>query len=145
MDILSKLPKIKNKEKKRVGRGLSSGKGHGTGRGGNRHQKGRENIPLHFEGGQARLAKKYPLLRGKSKNKSIKKTISITLDTLNKFANNEKVDREALLKLGILRKSAKTTIVKVLSTGKLAKKLTVNLPVTAGARKKIEQAGGKVE
>ncbi|MCX7955723.1 MAG: hypothetical protein N2593_01260 [Patescibacteria group bacterium] len=69
-NFLSKLPKIVNKNKKRLGRGLGSGKGAKSGRGITRHQKAREKIPLHFEGGQGRMIKKFPLLRGKGKNKS---------------------------------------------------------------------------
>lgn len=67
--FLSKLPKIVGKKKKRLGRGLGSGKGAKSGRGTTRHQKARESIPLHFEGGQARMVKKFPLLRGKRRNK----------------------------------------------------------------------------
>ncbi len=145
MNALARLPKIKSAGAKRKGRGLSSGKGHNTGRGGKRHQKSREKIPLHFEGGQGRLVKKFPLLRGKGKNKSVRKTIAINLDVLNSFAANEKVDKEMLIKKGILRKSDKSATVKILATGKLEKKVIVNLPVSAGAKKKIEQAGGKVE
>ena len=67
--ILSNLPKIVSKKKKRLGRGLGSGKGAKSGRGTTRHQKARESIPLHFEGGQGRMVKKFPLLRGKGRNK----------------------------------------------------------------------------
>ncbi len=69
-NFLSQLPKIVARHKKRLGRGLGSGKGAKSGRGTTRHQKARENIPLHFEGGQGRLVKRFPLLRGKGKNKS---------------------------------------------------------------------------
>lgn len=69
MNFLSNLPKIVLKKKKRIGRGLGSGKGAKSGRGITRHQKAREDIPLHFEGGQGRMVKKFPLLRGKGKNK----------------------------------------------------------------------------
>lgn len=68
-NILSHLPKIVTRRKKRLGRGLGSGKGSKSGRGTTRHQKARESIPLHFEGGQARMVKKFPLLRGKGRNK----------------------------------------------------------------------------
>ncbi len=67
--LLSNLPKIVTKKKKRLGRGLGSGKGAKSGRGTTRHQKARETIPLHFEGGQGRIIKKFPLLRGKGRNK----------------------------------------------------------------------------
>lgn len=70
IDFLSNLPKIVIKRKKRLGRGLGSGKGSKSGRGTTRHQKAREKIPLHFEGGQGRMVKRFPLLRGKGKNKS---------------------------------------------------------------------------
>lgn len=69
VNFLSNLPKIVAKKKKRVGRGLGSGKGAKSGRGTTRHQKARENIPLHFEGGQGRIIKRFPLLRGKGRNK----------------------------------------------------------------------------
>ena len=68
--MLSKLPKIVDKKFKRLGRGSGSGKGNKASRGTKRHQKAKEKIPLHFEGGQAKITKKYPLLRGKGRNKS---------------------------------------------------------------------------
>lgn len=71
IDFLSHLPKIVFGRKKRLGRGLGSGRGSKSGRGTTRHQKAREKIPLHFEGGQGRMVKRFPLLRGKGKNKSI--------------------------------------------------------------------------
>lgn len=70
---LSNLPKIVLKRKKRVGRGAGSGLGAHSGRGFGRHQKGRERIKIWFEGGQNRLTKKFPLLRGKGKMKKGKK------------------------------------------------------------------------
>ncbi|MBI4225539.1 hypothetical protein HY612_00320 [Candidatus Roizmanbacteria bacterium] len=68
-NIFSHLVKLVSKKKKRLGRGLGSGRGAKSGRGTTRHQKARESIPLHFEGGQARMVKKFPLLRGKGRNK----------------------------------------------------------------------------
>ncbi len=68
--FLSHLPKIVERRKKRLGRGLGSGRGAKSGRGTTRHQKARESIPLHFEGGQGRMVKRFPLLRGKGRNKS---------------------------------------------------------------------------
>jgi len=67
--FLSFLPNLVKKRKKRVGRGLGSGKGAKSGRGTTRHQKAREAIPIYFEGGQGRVIKKFPLLRGKGRNK----------------------------------------------------------------------------
>lgn len=67
-NFLSQLPKLVEEAKKRLGRGTGSGKGAKSGRGTTRHQKARGSIPLHFEGGQGRMVKKYPLLRGKGRN-----------------------------------------------------------------------------
>ncbi len=59
MNFLSKLPKTAGADKKRLGRGWGSGQGAKSGRGTTRHQGSRENIPLHFEGGQGKLTKKF--------------------------------------------------------------------------------------
>ncbi len=82
-NFLSNLPKITAGKKKRLGRGLGSGRGAKSGRGTTRHQKARETIPLHFEGGQGRLVKLFPLLRGKGRNKS---RISIKLKKIKFYA-----------------------------------------------------------
>jgi len=143
-NFLANLPKITTKRKKRLGRGLSSGKGAKSGRGTTRHQKARENIPLHFECGQARIVKKYPLLRGKGRNKSLKeKPLIISLDMLNNFKNGDIITVDRLVSGKIIKD--KKALVKVLNNGKIDKKLTVQLKASAGAKKKIEAAGGKVE
>jgi large subunit ribosomal protein L15 len=108
-----------------------------------RHQKSRTKIPLHFEGGEARLVKKYPLLRGKGKNKSAALTTTvISLETLNKFRDGATVDKESLLKMNLI--SEDSSPLKILANGKLTKKLTVKIPVSEKAQKQIEKAGGKV-
>ncbi len=128
---LSSLPKIVVHGKKRLGRGTGSGRGAKSGRGTTRHQKARESIPLSFEGGQGRLVKRFPLLRGKGKNKSTKQKMNkINLNDLNKLKDNSVVDLKN---------------VKILSDGKLEKKLIVKIPVSAAAKKAIEKAGGRVE
>lgn len=143
MKILSQLPKIGRRNKKRVGRGIGSGKGSKSARGTTRHQKSRTNIPLHFEGGQARMVKKYPLLRGKGKNKSVRQMVEIIdLGSLNSFKDGATVDRDSLVKLKLI--SGKRRAVKILNNGKLDRKLTVKIPTSKSAKKQIEKAGGKV-
>ncbi|OGK56042.1 hypothetical protein A3J15_00490 [Candidatus Roizmanbacteria bacterium RIFCSPLOWO2_02_FULL_38_10] len=88
MFSLNNLPKIKDKSKKRLGRGTGSGAGAKSGRGTTRHQAAREKIALWFEGGQNRVIKKFPLLRGKARNKSVKS------DKLKKQEFYEKHNRE---------------------------------------------------
>ncbi len=129
--FLSTLPKIVASKKKRLGRGAGSGRGAKSGRGTTRHQKARESIPLHFEGGQGRLVKRFPLLRGKGKNKSAKeKQRVLNLDDLNSLKDNSIVDIKG---------------VKILGGGKLEKKLVVKVPVSKSAKAAIEKAGGRVE
>ncbi len=141
---LSKLPKTTQKKNKRRGRGLGSGRGSKSGRGTTRHQKAREKIPLHFEGGQGRLVKRYPLLRGKGKNKSrnIKPAI-IKLSSLNVFSDGDVVSYEELVKKGLI--DGKNRNVKILADSGLSKKLTVNLTTSKAAKAAIEKAGGKTE
>jgi len=147
MNFLSNLPKIVQKKKKRLGRGLGSTRGAKSGRGTTRHQSSRENIPLHFEGGQGKLTKRYPLLRGKGKNKSVKqKPIIISFDSLSAFKSNEIVTIENLIEKKIVDvRGAKLNGVKLLNRGKLEKKLTIKIPTSDSVKKIVEKLGGTVD
>ena len=144
MSLLTQLPSNTKKNGKRLGRGYGSGKGAKSTRGTTRHQRGREHIPLSFEGGQNRLVKRFPLLRGKGKNKSIQQeTTLIRLAQLeNAFTAGETVTLESLMQHGLI--DSVEAKVKVVATGTIVKKLTVQLPVSSGARTQIEAAGGTV-
>jgi large subunit ribosomal protein L15 len=142
-NILSTLPAIVDKRKKRVGRGIGSGRGVKSGRGTTRHQAARQDIPLHFEGGQNRLVKKFPLLRGKGRNKPLTAdAVVISLSDLNTFDEGQTIDVKMLIEKGIIKTD--TTPVKVLANGTIEKKITVALPVSQEAKKHIEKAGGQV-
>lgn len=146
MNILSQLPKLITARKKRKGRGGGSGTGAKSGRGTTRHQKARTKIPLHFEGGQIRAVKKYPLLRGKGKNKSIKPdSVVVALEKLNVFKAGQTISREVLVQAGIINQSQKDREIKILGNGKIEKKLIIKLPVSKKAKTMIEKVGGKVE
>lgn len=64
-----RLPKVVQKSKKRVGRGMGSGKGSHTSGRGQKGQKSRGTIGVLFEGMKMRksLLKRLPLMRGKGK------------------------------------------------------------------------------
>lgn len=142
---LHNLPKITDDKKKRKGRGLSSGAGAKSGRGTTRHQGARTNIPLHFEGGQNRMVKKFPLLRGKTKNRSYNSNpYIVNIGKLNRFAANEVIDLTKLVETRMVAKGAYQVGVKILGKGKLEKALQVALPVSVNAREQIEKAGGKI-
>lgn len=145
-DFLSNLPKVNTQKKKRLGRGLGSGKGSKSGRGTTRHQKARESVPLHFEGGQGRIVKKFPLLRGKGKNNSIKeKAFVIDLEVLNNLKDNSIVSRETLIKENIITNGKEKLPIKILANGQLKKKLIVKLPVSKKVKEAVEKLGGQVE
>lgn len=145
-NYLSQLPSIVRKKKKRVGRGLGSGRGAKSGRGTTRHQKARESIPLGFEGGQGRLTKRFPLLRGKGRNKSRKQNIFVIYSKdLNRFADGDVVDIQKLKEAGLIDKRAAYPKVKLIVKGKLERKVTVKLSVSQSAERLVKASGGTVE
>lgn len=145
-NFLSLLPKIVFRSKKRLGRGTGSGKGIKSGRGTTRHQKARGSIPLHFEGGQGRLVKRFPLLRGKGKNSSKRANpIVIALSQLNVFSEGATITTDSLMKKGFLTEADKKLGVKIIKNGKLEKKLTIQVPVTHSVKSAVEKLGGTVE
>lgn len=144
---LDKLPKITTKKKKRLGRGYGSGKGgHTVGRG-QKGQKARGKIGLMFEGTKIKksLLKRLPLKRGKGKLKPKPGPVVINLKYLNILPKNTVVDLASLVKHGIVAEDEGEKFgVKILGEGDLSIPLTIKLPISGGAKKKVEKAGGKV-
>lgn len=144
---LSRLPKLSGTQRgnKRVGRGHGSGKGKTAGRG-TKGQNARGKVRLSFEGGQLALIKRLPFQRGKSRFKPLStKPMAVNVKVLNLFEKGETVSLETLIAKGIvIERDARLYGVKVLGDGDLNISLTVSVPVSANARKKIEAAGGVV-
>lgn len=145
---LSKLEKTAKRNKKRPGRGYGSGKGgHTSGRGA-KGAKARGKVRLYFEGASmgASLIKRLPLLRGKEKNKSLKKDpVIVNIKYLNLLPKNSVVDLKTLIKHKIVDEDeAKKYGVKILGEGELKIPLEVNLPCSKSAKKKIEASSKKV-
>ena len=131
------------REAYRKGRGAGSGNGKTGGRG-HKGQKARSGgkVRVGFEGGQMPLARRIPK-RGFN-NIFAKPMEIINLSALNAFEDGAVVDAKALLEKGILSKCEYG--VKILGTGSLTKKLTVQASAfSASAKEKIEAAGGKAE
>ena len=129
--------------KKRVGRGDGSGLGRTSGRG-EKGQKSRSGggSRLGFEGGQMPLIRRLPK-RGFF-NFASKRYAILNLKDLACFENNAKVTLDILEQKGLIR-SLKDPV-KILSDGDLNVALTIRVNACSNlARKKIEQAGGKVE
>ena len=142
---LHKLQKIK-KTKKRLGRGVGS-KGSKSGRG-MKGQKSRAGYSRRagFEGGQTPLYQRVPKKRGAKRKSTSQATkyVELLVKDLNKFGAGEIVGPGALKRFGVSLK--KSDRVKLIGKGKVENKLTVRVhAVTKGARKIVEDAGGKLE
>jgi len=132
-----------NRDRKRVGRGQGTGRGKTATRG-HKGSKSRSGYGVRpgFEGGQMPLQRRLPK-RGFNNIFRQEYTI-VQVKALETLEAGSRVDREALIQAGLIDK--RTTQVKVLANGELTKSLTVAVDkVSAGARKKIEAAGGTVE
>lgn len=102
---LHKLPTLVKTKMKRLGRGHGSGRGKTSGRG-TKGQKARGTVPRDFEGGQLALTKRFPLLRGKTRNKSQKPyTVTLRVSRLTIMDALSKVTLETLKKYGIVDKT----------------------------------------
>lgn len=145
---INEFPKIKKIDKKRVGRGIGSGKGKTSGRG-MKGQKARGKIPAANVGAGLILYKKLPYRRGYSRtgqNKSFRpETIEVKIPALNIFKPQSVVNMQALVENKIINaKQAQNCRVKLLAEGELNVALTVELKASKKAQEMIEKAGGKI-
>ena len=142
---LSQLKVPKGAVKKRKIRGRGAGSGHGkTSCRGHKGAKARSGPGTHmgFEGGQMPLIRRIPKRGFTSKFKILYEIVNI--EKLNTFKNNSIVDVNALIENKIIKK--RNVPVKILGEGKLTKSFTVKANAfSASAKKKIIEAGGKVE
>jgi large subunit ribosomal protein L15 len=137
-------PEGSARERIRIGRGHGSGKVK-TGGKGTKGQKARAGggVPPYFEGGQLPLIRKLPYRRGFT-NPFRVPFREVNIRDLNDFPAGSTVGPEEFETMGILR--GKRGPVKVLGHGDISVKLTVRAhKFSAGARTKIEAAGGAVE
>jgi large subunit ribosomal protein L15 len=133
------------KKIKRVGRGESSGHGKTSGRG-HKGQKARKsgNVRIGFEGGQIPFTERVPKV-GFSNYLSRKTYSTVNLDSIaGAFKAGDVVDHPSLVEAGLLSKAR--GLVKVLGSGDVSSALTLKVhAISASARQKVEQAGGKIE
>ncbi|HUC20588.1 MAG TPA: 50S ribosomal protein L15 [Candidatus Polarisedimenticolaceae bacterium] len=129
-----------NKNSKRVGRGIGSGKGKTAGRG-TKGQNSRSGggVRPGFEGGQNPLAKRLPKKRGFVPVSRVT-YMTVSLTDLNRI-NGAAVTNAVLVEQKMVKNA--TAPVKVLGTGELTKKLSVSLQAaTKQAVLAIERVGG---
>lgn len=130
--------------KKRLGSGESSGLGKTSGRG-HKGQKSRSGggVRPGFEGGQMPIYRRLPK-KGFSHDAFRTNYAIVNLTDLEaKFSDGDTVDEASLREKGLVKGTCDG--VKVLGNGDLSKKLVVAVDkISAGARKKLENAGGTV-
>lgn len=146
MITLNNLPKIAKRGKKRLGQGHGSGRGKTAGRG-TKGQNARGKVSLTFSAGQLAHVRRLPLIRGKYRNLPLsRKSLIVNLKYLNFLPPHSVVDLEFLIKNHIVKeKDAKEYGIKILGDGDIKVPLTIKLPCSHGAAKKIQAAGGKIE
>ena len=127
---------------KRLGRGIGSGKGKTCGKG-HKGQKARAGgyHKVGFEGGQMPLQRRFPKSGFRSRVSLYRE--EVRLSDL-KIIQSGEITLDSLKDAGLIRKSTKT--VKIIASGELSGSITIKgVPVTAGARKIIEELGGTVQ
>lgn len=142
---LHQLIKTTTRSRKRVGRGIGSGKGKTAGRG-TKGAKARGKIPLGFIGGTLPLYKKLPFRRGLGNLKASVKMLPINVSSLEVLKPNSKVDIEILIQSGIVKeKEIRKVGVKIVGKGDLNIPLIIAVPISKSAAAVIAKAGGKIQ
>src|SRR4030095_957000 len=152
LNLSNLTPAQARKERKRVGRGLGSGKGRYSGRGikGQKARAGSHRMPAGFEGGQMPIDMRTGKLRGNTSADAMPigpfRTYSqpVNVRSLDeRFDAGAEVTPESLKAEGLIAKLSLD--VKILGQGELTKKLSVTAhSFSKSAVEKIEAAGGTV-
>src|SRR3989440_2620308 len=152
LNLSSLKPAQARKDRKRVGRGLGSGKGRYAGRGikGQKSRAGSHKMRAGFEGGQMPIYMRMGKQRGSTSKDAMPigpfrtATVPVNVSALDRFDNGAEVTPESLVEAGVIKNTK--VDVKLLGGGEITKKLTVRVQAISGsAREKIEGAGGTVD
>ena len=151
LNLSSLKPASPRRARKRVGRGLGSGKGRYSGRGikGQKARSGSHKMRAGFEGGQMPVYMRLGKQRGPTSADAMPigphrtSTIPVNVRDLDRFDDGADVTPEALVTVGLIKNTR--TDIKILGQGELGKRLNVSAHgFSATARRKIEEAGGSV-
>ncbi len=152
LNLSNLQPAQPRKDRKRIGRGMGSGKGRYSGRGikGQKSRSGSHAMRAGFEGGQMPLHMRVGKQRGATSKDAMPigpfrtYTQPVNVAALEeRFDAGAEITPEALVAAGLI-KNTKTDI-KILGNGDLSKKLTVSAHAfSKSAREKIEAAGGTI-
>jgi large subunit ribosomal protein L15 len=149
LNLSNLQPAQPRKDRKRIGRGLGSGKGRYSGRGikGQKSRAGSHALRAGFEGGQMPLHMRIAKQRGATSADAMPigpfrtYTQPVNLKDLDRFEVGEEVTPETLKAKGLIRSVRKD--VKLLGVGELSKTLAITVHAASDtAREKVEAAGG---
>ncbi len=131
-----------NIARKRIGRGMGSGHGKTAGRGANgQNSRSGGGVRPGFEGGQMPLYRKLPK-RGFNNIMFRDNYAVVNIGDLAKVEDADVINREILIKAGLIRRNSKR--VKILGKGDPQKAMKVEADkFSSSAQKKIEDAGGQ--
>ena len=147
MNILNNTSKVKI-SKKKLGRGIGSGKGKTSGRG-VKGQKSRSGVAIKsFEGGQMPLYRRLPK-RGFNPIRKMK-VAKINLEQIQTFVDKKRIDSATQINLDVLKESKvvnKSYLkYKILGNGNLKSKIDILADFSsASAKEKIEKLGGNLK
>jgi len=137
---------FKTKEiKKRVGRGIGSGKGKTSGRG-VKGQKSRSGVAIKsFEGGQMPLYRRLPK-RGFNPISKKARTVILNLSKLQSLIDKKIIDPTAKIDLNLLKKNKivkkNVTNFKILGNGNINEKLNIDTNLLSkSAKDKLTKSG----
>ena len=152
LNLSNLKPAQARKDRKRVGRGLGSGKGRYSTRGlkGQKARSGSHKMRAGFEGGQMPIYMRLGKQRGATSKDAMPigpfrtSTVPVNVGALDRFDDGAEVTPESLVEAGLIKNTK--TDVKLLGGGELKKRLTVRVhAISETAFKKVQKAGGKVE
>ena len=150
LNLSNLKPAQERQDRKRIGRGLGSGKGRYSGRGikGQKSRSGSAKMRAGFEGGQMPLHMRVAKQRGSTSADAMPigpfrtYTQPVNVSALERFDAGTEVTPELLKQAGLIRTVRKD--VKVLGHGELSKKLTISVHAISATAREIEGAGGTV-
>jgi large subunit ribosomal protein L15 len=151
LNLSNLKPAQARKDRKRVGRGLGSGKGRYSTRGlkGQKARSGSRKMRAGFEGGQMPIYMRLGKQRGPYSKDAMPMgphrthTVAVNVRDLERFNTGAEITPESLAEAGLIRNTRYD--LKILGHGDLSKKLTVSAHnFSKSAREKIEKAGGTI-
>jgi large subunit ribosomal protein L15 len=151
LNLTNLKPAQARRAKKRIGRGLGSGKGRYSTRGikGQKARSGSRKMRPGFEGGQMPIYMRLGKQRGPYSKDAMPMgphrthTVAVNVRDLERFEAGAEITPESLKQAGLIRNTKHD--LKILGHGDLSKKLSVSAHnFSKSARDKIEGAGGSI-